>query len=260
MKAVGKVLFRATVRLLVVLVRDGAVRLVERRYGIRTSGVVELEELGLASPDRQRYKPAPWLTLRRSVAPRSISEEDVFLDLGSGMGRIVFQAAMRYPFKRVIGVELSPTLHRIASENIDRNRRRLRCRQVRLFLSDVLDYPIPDDVTVVFMANPFTGDIFTAVADRILASFDDRPRPLRIVYFNPVEHEWLMATGRFRLVKRVRGLRPGREWSRGNSTHVYQVLPALAVTGASAGRKTGARLHPADPATRSEKQHRIEGT
>jgi hypothetical protein len=42
----------------------------------------------------------------------------------------------------------------------------------------------------------------------------------------PVEHERLMATGRVRLVRRVRGRRPGREWARSNSTHVYSPLPA----------------------------------
>ena len=58
---------------------------------------------------------------------------------------------------------------------------------------------------------------------RLLASVDQAPRRVRIVYFNPVEHESLVATGRVSLVKRVRGMRPGPEWSRSNTTHVYEV-------------------------------------
>lgn len=46
-----------------------------------------------------------------------------FLDVGSDPG--IVQAA-RYPFRRIIGVEISQTLHRIAQENLDRNRQRLR--------------------------------------------------------------------------------------------------------------------------------------
>jgi 16S rRNA G966 N2-methylase RsmD len=219
----GGVLFRSTVRPAFVFARDGLVRLAERRYAIRTSGVVPLEELGVAGPDRVRYKPAPWLVLRRALPRRSVGPDDVFVDFGSGMGRVVFQAALWYPFRRVIGVELSARLHRIAQDNIDRNRARLRCTDVELVRADVLDYPVPDEVTVVFFDNPFTGQIFGAVLDRLLASVDRAPRTVTIVYFNPVEHDRLMRTGRVRLVRRVRGLRPGREWALSNATYVYAV-------------------------------------
>jgi hypothetical protein len=81
-------------------------------------------------------------------------------------------------------------------------------------------------VTVAFFDNPFVGHIFATVVDRLLASVDRAPRRLRIVYFNPVEHERLLATGRIRLVRRVSGLRPGREWARSNATFVYAVAAA----------------------------------
>lgn len=48
------------------------------------------------------------------------------------MGRIVYQATSRYPFGRVIGVELSVHLHEVAVDNIERNRHRLRCADVQL--------------------------------------------------------------------------------------------------------------------------------
>jgi SAM-dependent methyltransferase len=208
-----------------VSVRDWLTKLAERRYRIRTSDVIELDELGIAARDRIRHKPTPWFALRRALPPRSVGPDDVFIDLGSGMGRVAFQAALRYPFKRVIGVELSRRLHETAVENIARNRDRLRCRDVQLVCSDVLHYDIPDDVTVVFFNNPFTGEIFVAAIDRLLASIDRTPRQVRVVYFNPIEHERIMRTGRAQLVKRVGGLRPDREWARSNSTHVYSLLP-----------------------------------
>jgi len=80
-------------------------------------------------------------------------------------------------------------------------------------------------VTVVFFDNPFVGEIFATVVDRLLASVDRAPRPVRIIYFNPAEHERLLATGRIRLVRRLSGLRPGREWARSNATYVYAVAP-----------------------------------
>lgn len=218
-------LFRRAVRPTFVVLRESIVRLIEWRYGIRTHGVVDLTALGLGSAERVNYKPTPWLILRRALPPRSVTADDVFLDLGSGMGRVVFQAARRYPFRRVIGVELSSELNRIARRNLERNRSKWRCRSVHLVHSDVLHYAIPDDVTVVFLGNPFTGSIFQGVVLRLLESLRSAPRALRLIYFNPVEHDRLMATGRAPLVKRIRGMRPGEEWARSNSANVYVLTP-----------------------------------
>lgn len=41
----------------------------------------------------------------------------MFLDLGSGKGRMVLSAA-RFPFRRIIGVELSNDLTAIARRNV----------------------------------------------------------------------------------------------------------------------------------------------
>jgi tRNA G46 methylase TrmB len=72
------------------------------------------------------------MSLRRILPHREVNDHDVFVDVGSGMGRVVLQAA-RYSFRKVIGVEISETLHGIAWENIDRNRQRLRCGDIELY-------------------------------------------------------------------------------------------------------------------------------
>jgi SAM-dependent methyltransferase len=216
-------LFNEAVRPLLVAIRMAADGLLERVFGVATRGEVQLDRLGLQSQDRRDYKPAPWRTLAMVLRRTDVDgATDVFIDFGAGKGRVVFLAA-RYPFKRVIGVELSPDLSRLARENIERHRNRLRCADVEIVTSDVLDYEIPDDVTIAFFYNPFGGDVFVRVLSRLLASVDRRPRFLRIIYHNPVEHETLMATGRVRLLRRTRGWRPTPAWSRSNSTHVYEV-------------------------------------
>jgi SAM-dependent methyltransferase len=213
-----------TLRPVYVVIRDRlGYNLIDRPRGLRTAAEVDLGELGLAGENRQRYRPSGWLHLRRVLPKREITEDDVFIDLGSGMGRVVFQAA-RYPFKRVIGVELSDELNEIARANIERNRHRLRCKQIELVTSDVLDYDLPDDVTVAYLYNPFTGDVFADVIDRLIRSVDRHPRPLRIIYTNPVEHQTIMGTGRLRQTKVVHARRPSREWARFNATRIYTVI------------------------------------
>jgi hypothetical protein len=123
-------------------------------------------------------------------------------------------------------VELSPELSAVARNNVERNRARLQCPDVEIVTSDVLDYAIPDDVTIAFFFNPFRGEVFATVIEHLLASVDRRPRRLRLIYRNPTEHELLLRTGRLRLVRRVRGIRPTAEWSRSTATHVYEVTAA----------------------------------
>ena len=218
--------FAATSKRLYLTLRHGATELLfERRHGLQTSSAVDLESLGLAGAERNRYKPAGWLMLRRILPRRAVGADDVFIDIGSGKGRVVFQAAQRYRLRRVIGLELSEELNAVARENIAGHRDRLRCTDVELITGDVLEVDVPDDVTIAFLNNPFTGDVFGAALAKLIDSVDRNPRRLRIVYANPVEHERLMASGRVRTLRRVRGWRPSHEWSRSNSARMYEILP-----------------------------------
>lgn len=202
--------------------------LFERRYGVQTSGKVMLDKFGLAGADRVYYSPANWRTLRRSLRRQETTDSDVFIDLGSGMGRMVLEAA-RYPFRRVIGVELAKQLNDIARSNLDNTRLRLRCEQIELVQSDVLDYEIPSDVTIVFMNNPFRGTVFATVIENLIASVDRHPRPVRLIYGNPVEEAFLLGTGRFKRVRTVTQPRhkPGSPFG---LIHVYLLTTATAVT------------------------------
>jgi SAM-dependent methyltransferase len=191
---------------------------------VQTSGYIELEELGIAAPGRERYKPVGLVQFWRILPRRSVTADDVFIDIGSGMGRAVLLAAT-YSFRRVIGVELSTQLVDIAQSNVDRSMAKLRCKDVVMINDDAVQYQIPDDVTVVFMYNPVRGETFAAVVKNILDSYDRRPRKMRIAYGNPIEEPILLSTGRIRLVRHLRGWRPGKDWSRSNSFKMYTVLP-----------------------------------
>ncbi|MCE7005450.1 methyltransferase domain-containing protein [Kibdelosporangium philippinense] len=174
----------------------------EKRYGVRTAELIELDQLGIAGEQRGYYVAASWRTLRRTLSRKEVTARDVFIDFGSGMGRMVLEAA-RFPFGKVIGVELSDELHEIAKDNVQRTRQRLHCRDIELVQTDVLEYEIPDDVSVVFFNNPFQGPVFTTVIERLVATLDRNPRELKIIYYNPVEEQTIMATGRATIARRL---------------------------------------------------------
>jgi SAM-dependent methyltransferase len=204
--------------------RAAAVALLDRALNVDTRGIVELEELDLPDFEREGYEGSGWLDLRRMLRPGEVGPEDVFLDLGSGKGRVVLLAA-RHPFARVIGVEISEELTAISRRNLAQGRHRRRCRNVELVTADALDYPIPDDVTVVYLYNAFRGATFDAVVANLIASVDRRPRTVRLIYLNPQEHERLMGTGRIRLVRTAGRLRLRRDEGARAYLRLYAIDP-----------------------------------
>jgi histone methylation protein DOT1 len=174
--------------------------LYERRYGVHTSGRLILD---IHDEESINYVPVNWRHLRRVLTPASVSDKDVFIDLGSGMGRAVLEAAASYPFARVIGVELAEELHQIARQNLANMSRQLRCAKVDLIAADLREYQLPDDVTVVYVFNSIRGSIFARMLDEISASQRRNPRPMRLVYVNPLEEPVLLATGHWRKVRTV---------------------------------------------------------
>jgi len=178
--------------------RNVGVLLFDRWHGIRTTGRVDLSEFGLAEEERVYYIASKWGAPRRVLRGYAIEPDDVFIDLGSGMGRVVLEAS-RFPFKRVIGVELAGELHDIAEANVRHARRRARCGEIELVNSDILEYDFPDDVTFVYMNNPFRGAIFKAAIDNVIRSLDRNPRTIHVIYTNPFEEPYLLGTGRFQV-------------------------------------------------------------
>jgi SAM-dependent methyltransferase len=174
-----------------------------------TAERVALAQLGLDHPDRVSYTASPWWALRLLLPRSAVSPSDVFVEFGCGKGRIVLEAALRYDFTRVVGVELAPELSEVARAIVAAEQHRLRCRDVTIETADATRYQVPDDMTHAYLYNPFTGTTFERVRANIVASLDRAPRRLRLIYLNPVEHETLTAGDRFRLKRRVRLPRVG---------------------------------------------------
>ena len=182
----------------------------ERRLGVRTEAESSLDDDTLGS-DRNGYEGCEWIPVRRALRSSRPPDDDVFVDLGSGTGQGLLIAA-GLPYRSVTGIELDPVLHQLAQENLARAMPRLRCTQVRSVSADVLEWELPDDVSTVFLFSPFTGEVFTQALARVLASYDRRPRPLRVVYAYPWEHDWLVSTGRVRVEDVLPAQWPTRPW------------------------------------------------
>ncbi|MBV8489826.1 MAG: class I SAM-dependent methyltransferase, partial [Candidatus Eremiobacteraeota bacterium] len=116
-----------------------------------------------------------------------------FVDVGAGMGRAVLLAT-EYPFQAVIGIELSPSLHEIARDNVARVRGlATRCRDVRLVRADARRARFPRGDLVVFLYNPFDGQALDDVLDRIAERSGGGS--VWVLYHVPVHGDRLVARG-----------------------------------------------------------------
>lgn len=124
--------------------------------------------------------------LRRALEAVPDLQDCVFLDLGCGKGRPVLVAAA-FPFRALIGVELSPKLAAIARRNVARVARRHAARsRPRIETGDALAFPLPEVPLLIFLYNPFGRPLIERLVQRIEVSLAEQPRPLHVVYYNPV--------------------------------------------------------------------------
>lgn len=121
-----------------------------------------------------------------------------FIDIGSGKGRPLLMAS-EYPFRRIIGVEFLPELHAIAVENIRKfPDERKRCKQIDARLADATAFEFPSDPLVVFMFHPLPESGFRKVIANLAQTFRENPRPVWLVYANPLFENIVLKSGWFR--------------------------------------------------------------
>lgn len=134
-----------------------------------------------------------------------------FIDLGSGKGRTLLMAS-DYPFRRIVGVELLPSLNEIAQQNLAHyHSDSQKCFAIESVCADATTFPLPDGAVVIFLFNPFPESGLRRTIANLENSVDAHPRPVIVIYHNPQLEAVLNETGR---LKRTVG------------THQYSIFTA----------------------------------
>jgi SAM-dependent methyltransferase len=165
------------------------------RYGTDTSGIIEPWALDIPADmlaHAVRYQSGiveVFLDILHSL-PISY-EEFLFIDLGSGKGRALLLAS-QFPFKEIVGVEISPNLHRIACNNIQIYKDELqRCNKLQSVREDAAHYELPNENIVFYLFNPFDEYVMCAALSNIEDSIHRYPRDIYIAYLKPVHRHLL---------------------------------------------------------------------
>lgn len=135
-----------------------------------------------------------------------------FVDMGSGKGRALLVAS-EFAFAKIVGIELSPHLHRIAGENIKRySPPSQRCTAFELNCMNVVDYRYGREPVVLFLFDPFGRETVQRVIANLEASLQATPRDAYVVYVYPQFEDVLQGSAMLRKVRE--GGPPFRPWSR----------------------------------------------
>jgi cyclopropane fatty-acyl-phospholipid synthase-like methyltransferase len=116
--------------------------------------------------------------------------EYTFIDIGSGKGRMLFIAAEK-PFRRILGVEYSGTLHEAAQANIQRFKARPNKPPIESIHANATDYVFPPGNLVVFLFNPFGPAVMTSMLANLKAAIDAANRHVFVGLLTPDEPEAL---------------------------------------------------------------------
>jgi SAM-dependent methyltransferase len=150
-------------------------------FGVETSTPFESWDASEADNfdllNNYRYSPSPTGILRAVISQVPVNyEETTFIDFGSGKGRALLVAS-EFPFKRIIGVELSGQLCDIATRNVMQYRSASkRCNDIDIHHQSAEEFEIPDDAGVFYFYEPFSSTVAEQVLDNIERSIRRVPR------------------------------------------------------------------------------------
>lgn len=177
-----------------------------RQFGNATGTIIPVERLdygGEARRHAEPYFPSSYLFLYEALAAGPVNcNGRILVDYGCGMGRVLLFAST-LPFKRLIGVELSPLLCDAAKNNLDRyyRARNKTSPDWTIVNADASTFHPPNDASVFYIFNAFDAMILNAVLDNVLISLRTAPRKCYFIYANPT-HENLLAEKGFEKVSR----------------------------------------------------------
>ena len=148
------------------------------------------------------YSPTPDILFLQLLKMHAVKiPTQTFIDLGCGKGRTLMLAA-RLPFKAIIGVEFEPNLHSVCQKNLQTYTQicnKVRCMPT-VVCQDAGNFTFPEGNLLLYLFNPFNGQIMEKMVDRLTEAINASPRHVQIIYLHPNQLEHLMRLPRISIV------------------------------------------------------------
>ena len=118
------------------------------------------------------YGEIPFNSLQTILDDLKLTDQDVFYDLGSGVGKTVVQVALTTPAKKIVGIELSPTRNmRVRKVMIVLERENIipANKEFALEAGNFLDADL-NDATIIYMCSTcYSPELMQSIVDKLSA-------------------------------------------------------------------------------------------
>ncbi len=143
-----------------------------------------------------------------------VTKDDVFYDLGCGVGKFVLQMYLDTPAKKSIGIELAPSRVRYAQkvrEKLVAQNGTLPQKEIHFKEQSMLDTPL-DDATIIYISSTcFSTDFMKKIVDK-LAQLKPGLRLVTLTQLPENEH-----------FERVKELTVPMTWSSNTTAYVHKL-------------------------------------
>ena len=148
----------------------------EKKLGISTAPAAFEKD----DKNHSRYEPTSYAVLGHLARSGWISRDDVVVDYGCGKGRVGFY--LNYALGcRTIGVEYDEELCLAARENLRSYGGRRN--EVEFVCANAEGWRVPPEAGCFYFFNPFSVKILQGVLGRILESYYDAPREMKLFFY-----------------------------------------------------------------------------
>lgn len=148
----------------------------DTKLHIRTSG----RDDSRADNDHHPYEPTPYKVLERLTESEYISADNIVIDYGCGKGRVGFYLHHMIGCK-TIGLEYDENICQQALYNLDCYGKK---EGISFLWENAAEYQI-EDADCFYFFNPFSVEILHSVLARILDSYYEKPREMKLFFYYP---------------------------------------------------------------------------
>lgn len=127
------------------------------------------------------YEPTPYSVLERLANTGEIRKKNTLLDYGCGKGRVDFFLSYQTRCKS-IGIEFDDRIYNSAVNNLDTA---VSAGRVSFEQNNAEIYKVPAEVDRCFFFNPFSVEVLKKVLARVIESYYDNPREIRLYFYYP---------------------------------------------------------------------------
>lgn len=130
---------------------------------------------------RYPYEPTPYSVLERLANRGYIAKKNILLDYGTGKGRVCFYLSYQTRC-RSIGIEYD---ERIYSGAVENQMTAISGKRITFVRECAEKYQVPIDVDRCYLFNPFSVEILQKALARILDSYYENPREIKLFFYYP---------------------------------------------------------------------------